>query len=62
MLVNGTHPSVIAKTFQSQAIITQPDIIVRDLPCDRYARNCHTNIRILGETLTAYRLAKADVW
>ena len=62
MLVNGTPPSAIAKNIQSQAIITQPDIIVHDLPCERYVLNCCTNLRILGETLTAYRLAKADVW
>ena len=61
MLVNITPPSSITKNIQSQTIITQPDSIVQDLPCEHYVHNSCTNPRIIGETLIVCCLDKADV-
>ena len=39
-----------------------PQTIIKGLPSERFVRSCRTNLRILGETLTSYRLAKANEW
>ena len=62
MLVNGTPPSAIRPNIVSQATLTTPDIVIHNLPSARYIRKCRTVLRIIGETLTAYRLAKASMW
>ena len=62
MLVNGTPPSAINANMQYHIAITSPNVKIDQLPCDRYIRDCRTILRILGETLTAYRLAKVDGW
>ena len=62
MLVNGTPPSSIPMNIRSQANITMQNIIIESLPTARFFRSCRTNLRILGETLTSYRLAKAKLW
>ena len=53
MLVNHTSPPVITKNIQSQALVTIPDGIVHNLPCERYIHNCCTHLRILGGSLTS---------
>ena len=62
MLVNGTPSSAINANIQSHIAITSPIVKIVDLPCDKYIRECRTILRIVGETLTAYQLAKVEGW
>ena len=62
MLVNGTPPSAIPLNIKSQAALTTPGVIIEDLPGLGYVRNCRTILRVIGETLTAYRLGKQAEW
>ena len=62
MLVNGTPPSAIPKNVASQVALTTPELKVEDLPCEGYIRKCRTILRIVGETLTSYQLAKQGKW
>ena len=62
MLVNGTPPSAIRPNIVSQVSLISPDIVIHSLPSARYIRQCRTVLRIIGETLTVYRLAKANTW
>ena len=61
-LVNGTPPSAISANIASQAALTMPDRPIHELPGINYIRNCRTVLRIIGETMTAYRLAKVPKW
>jgi len=58
MLVNGTPPSAVSSNIASQVALTTPGVIIHSLPGDSYIRRCRTILRIIGETLTAYRLGK----
>ena len=62
MLVNGTPPSAIPLNIKSQAALTTPGVIIEDFPGLGYVRNCRTILRVIGETLTAYRLGKQAEW
>ena len=62
MLVNGTPPSAITKNITPEAALSTPEFIVHDLPSKGYIRRCHTILRIVGETLTSYWLAKQEKW
>ena len=39
-----------------------PDIEIKKVPSISYVRRCRTILRIVGETLASYRLAKAEDW
>ena len=39
-----------------------PDIKTKQVPSISYVRRCRTILRIVGETLASYRLAKAEDW
>ena len=60
MLINGTPPSVISSNIASQAALTTPGAVICDLPGDSYIRRCRTILRIIGETLAAYRFRKTE--
>eukprot|EP00957_Ditylum_brightwellii_P006264 475268-Ditylum_brightwellii.AAC.1 len=61
-LVNGAPPSYIASNIASQAALTDTSIHIQELPCLTCGKGCCTILRIIGETLTAYCLAKAKEW
>ena len=62
-LVHGTPPSAIAPNIASQAELMLPGkMCIRELPKGRCIRSCRTTLRIVGETLAAYRLARAGLW
>ena len=56
MLVNGTPSSAISTDITSQAALTTPGVIIDNLPGDSYIRRCCTILRVIGETLAAYRI------
>jgi hypothetical protein len=60
-LVHGTPPAAIIPNIASQAMITTPGVEIESLPKIRWVQNCRSALRIVGETLTAYRLAQAGV-
>ena len=62
MLVNGTPPSAVTSNIASQIAIMNPHMKVLELPSLSYVRKCRTILRIIGETLASYRLAKAKDW
>ena len=62
MLVNGTPPSAISANIASQASLTTPGVTIDNLPGDSYIRRCRTILRVIGETLAAYRLGKQQDW
>ena len=62
MLVNGTPPYAVSSNIASQVALTTPGVIIHSLPGDSYIRRCRTILRIIGETLTAYRLGKHQDW
>ena len=61
-LVNGTPPSAISSNIASHASLATPGAIIHDLPGDSYIRQCRTILKIIGETLAAYRLGKQTDW
>ena len=61
-LVNGTPPSAIPSNITSHISIINPEIEIKEVPSVRYVRKCRTILRIVGETLASYRLAKAKDW
>jgi hypothetical protein len=61
-LVNGTPPTSISPNIASHIKLTMPGVDVDCLPSLSFVRKCRTVLRVIGETLTAYRLAKAEGW
>ena len=61
-LANGTPPSSIPDNILSHLSIMNPDIKTKQVPSISYVRRCRTILRIVGETLASYRLAKAEDW
>ena len=59
MLVNGAPPSSIPSSIVSHISITSPDIEIKEVPCVSYVRKCQSILRIIGDTLASYQLAKA---
>ena len=62
ILVNGTPPSAIALHVKSQSTLTTPGVIIDDLLGLGYIRSYRTALRVIGETLTSYRLGKQEKW
>ena len=61
-LVNGTPPSSVPANIISHVAIMNPEIKVKEVPSINFVRKCRTILRIVGETLAAYRLGKANDW
>ena len=63
-IVNCTPPAAISLNIESQAgpAITGEKDIVQELPIINFIRSCWTIIRIIGETLAAYRIGKLEQW
>ena len=62
MLVHGAPPSSIPPSIVSHITITNPGMEIKEIPCVSYVRKCRSILRIIGETLASYRLAKAKKW
>ena len=62
MLVNDTPPESIGPNVASHIALISPEVKFNELPSVSYIKECRTILRILGETLTSYRLAKAKDW
>ena len=62
LLVNGTPPSSIPANILSHVAIMNPNTTVKEVPSVSWIRRCRTILRIIGETLASYRLAKAEDW
>ena len=62
LLVNGTPPSSIPANIVSHVAIMNPNTTVKEVPSVSWICRCRTILRIIGETLASYRLAKAEDW
>ena len=62
IMINGILSSTIRPNIISQVSLIPPDIVINNLPSEMYIRQYRTVIRIIGETLTAYRGARASMW
>ena len=62
MLVSGTPSSAIAPNIAAHVALTSPHVIIYELPSNSYIRNYRTVFCIIGETMTADRLANANNW
>ena len=62
MLVNGNPPSATAPNIVAHVALISPHVIIHELPRNSYIRNSRTVLCIIGETMTAYRLANANNW
>ena len=60
MLTNGAPPSSIPSLLRTMMETTNEDSIVKQLPSVRFVRHCRNLIQILGETMAAIRLGRAD--
>ena len=61
LLVNGTPPSAIPGNIQTMYETLygkKPD----ELPCVNFVRECRVIVEVIGETITAIKLAKAPTW
>ena len=61
-LVNGTPPTSIRCNIVSCVALAMSCDPVKKLPSLSFIRECRGAIQIIGETLTANRLAKAQKW
>ena len=61
-LINGTPPSSIKSNIASFVALTNPSYKIKELPGLSLIRECCAAIQIIGETLTAYRIANAEKW
>ena len=61
-LVNGTPPTSIRCNIASFVALSMTSDKVKQLPSLSFIRECRVAIQIIGETLTAYRLANAPKW
>ena len=61
-IVNGTPPSSIRSNIASFFALTMPWYKIKELPGLSFIRECRVVIQIMGETLTARRLASAEKW
>ena len=61
-LVNGTPLAYISPNIASQAALAMPRVksIVQELPRINFIQKCWTILRIIGDTLAAYRIGKVD--
>ena len=59
LLVGGTPPSAIPDNIQTSSI-TFTGHGVADRPCINFVRQCRVVLQILNETLSAYKLGKAE--
>ena len=62
MLINGTPPTSIPLNIVSQFVLTNNNEEMMEVPSVTYIRKCRSALRIVGETVTAHRLAKAHKW
>ena len=63
-LHNCTKPSAIPLNIESQArlLMSNKDIIVKELPSLQYFRRFRGELRIIGEIMAVYRLSKQPKW
>lgn len=61
-LLNGTPPSAIPSNIISQEALTSYGSEEVQVPSESFCCSMRTVIRIIAETLAAYRLGKTDVW
>ena len=61
-LVNGTPPTSIRFNIASFLALSTTSDKIKQLPSLSFIRECRLAIQIIGETLTAYRLASAPKW
>mmetsp|Transcript_13403 Transcript_13403/g.29103 ORF Transcript_13403/g.29103 Transcript_13403/m.29103 type:complete len:910 (+) Transcript_13403:516-3245(+) len=61
-LANGTPPASIPANIASHAAIITPGAKVVELPSLDFVRRCRPALRVLCETLAAYRLDTAKEW
>ena len=61
-LVNGSPPTSIRCNIASFVALLMPTSDITELPGLSFIRECRVAINIIGETLTAYRLANATKW
>ena len=61
LLVNGTPPASIPGNIQImyETLFGEP---TNDLPSVSFVRSCRTVVEVLGETITALKLARAPDW
>lgn len=61
-LVNGTPPSSVNANIVSHVKKFSPTTIIKELPSIWTIRRARTVLLVIVQTLSAYRLAKADKW
>ena len=62
MLINGTPPQAIPLNIASQFALSSDNKEMTEVPSVNFIRRCRIALRIVGETVTAHRLAKAPKW
>ena len=61
LLVNGTPPSAIPGNIQIMYETLHGEE-TEDLPSVSFVRSCRVVVEVIGETVTAIKLAKANTW
>ena len=63
-LVNENPPESISPNIASQVALAIPGVrvIVQELHSINCIHSCQTILRIIGETLAAYRISKVEQW
>ena len=63
-LVNGMPSTSISPNITSQAALDMPGVrvIVQELPSINFIQSCWMILQIIGETLAAYCIGKAEQW
>ena len=62
MLTNGAPPSSIPDLLRTMVETMNGDAAVIKLPSVRFVRMCCTVVQVLGETMVAIRLGRANFW
>ena len=62
MLTNGAPPSSIPDLLRTMVETMNGDAAVIKLPTVRFVRMCRTVVQVLGETMVAIRLGRANFW
>ena len=61
LLINGTRPSAVPScihTVYETLYLEEP----KELPCINFVRECRVLVEVMGETITAIKLANATQW
>ena len=61
LLINGTAPTAVPSTIQS-IYETLYDESPEELPSVNFVRECRVVVEIIGETMVAIKLGRAEIW